>query len=109
MPIEILNSEGYLTTVFEDEDAFVVRMLAADFDTDIDHKLDEMRFHRSRVNYINYVQATGVTQELRLRTGTTPAVFTPFNAPATVTMDGDVSVVSLPEKTSFIILQIPKK
>ena len=108
MPIEILDSEGYLTTVFEDDDAFVVRMLAADFDTDIDHELDEMRFHRSRVNYVNYVQATGVTQELRLRIDNTPKVFTPFNAPATVKMEDGVCSVSLPEKTSFIILRIPK-
>jgi hypothetical protein len=54
------------------------------------------------------VQTTGVTQELRLRTGSLPTVFTPFNADATVTMDGDVSIVSLPEKTSFIILRLPK-
>ena len=67
-----------------------------------------MRFHRSRVNYVNYVQATGVTQELRLRIDNTPKVFTPFNAPATVKMEDGVCSVSLPEKTSFIILRIPK-
>lgn len=108
MPIEILESTGYLTTVFEDEDAFVVRMLAADFDTDIDHALDEMRFHRSRVNYINYVQATGVTQEIKLKTDRAPEVFTPFNAPATVEEKDGIATVKLPEKTSFILLRIAK-
>lgn len=108
MPIEILESTGYLTTVFEDEDALVVRMLAADYDTDIDHKLDEMRFHRSRVNYINYVMPTGVTQEIRLKTDKTPEVFTPFNADATVETRDGVAVVKLPEKTSFLLLRIPK-
>ena len=108
MPIEILESTGYLTTVFEDEDALVVRMLAADYDTDIDHALDEMRFHRSRVNYINYVMPTGVTQEIRLRTDKTPEVFTPFNADATVETKDGVAVVKLPEKTSFLLLRIPK-
>ena len=109
MPIEILDSKGYLTTVFEDKDAFVVRMLAADFDTDIDHKLDEMRFHRSRVNYINYVMPTGVTQEIKLKTNHTPEVFTPFNAPATVETKDGVSRVMLPEKTSFLLLRIAKQ
>jgi hypothetical protein len=109
MPVEILQADGYLITAFEDEDAFVIRMLAADYDTDIDHKLDEMRFHRSRVNYINFVQAAGVTQELRLRTDRLPEVFTPFNASATVQMEQGICSVSLPEKTSFIILRIPKQ
>ena len=108
LPVEILNAEGYLITVFEDEKNLVVRMLAADFDTGIDHELDDMRFHRSRVNYINYVMPVGVAQELRLKADVCPEVFTPFNAPATVTMKNGVCTVTLPEKTSFIILRFEK-
>ena len=109
LPIETLESDGYLTTIFESEDAYTVRMLAEFFDTDVDHKLDEMRFHRSRVNYINHVEPINVTQRIRLKYNKLPTVYTPFNsAPARVMISDGECVIELPEKTSFIIIQLPK-
>ena len=109
MPIGVTDARGYLITFFEDEQSCTVRMLAEDYDTDIDHTLDEMRFHRSRVNYINYVKPIGVTQTLRLRAQTIPAVYTPFNQePAEISLKDGICTVTLPEPTSFLILRFPK-
>lgn len=108
--IGVISATGYLMTYFEDANSYTVRMLAEDFDTDIDHTLDEMRFHRSRVNYINYVKPTGVTQAIRFTAPTRPEVFTPFNdSPTQLTLEDDIYTLTLSEPTSFIILRFPKK
>ena len=104
-----MESTGYLTTLFEDGESYVIRMLAEDYDTDIDHKLDEIRFHRSRVNLITHVEPTGVTQRIRLKTDLRVEAFTPFNAPATVESADGICTVHLPEKSSFILLRIFKE
>ena len=108
MPVDIISAEGYLMTFFESDDHYTVQMLAEDFDTDIDHKLDEMRFHRSRVNFVNYVEPVGVTQEIALRSSLPVKVFTPFNKEATLSQKNEVCKITLPEKTSFLILQFVK-
>ena len=109
MPLEVLDARGYLITFFESEDAYVIRMLAADFETDIDHRLDEMRFHRSRVNFINHVEPVGVKRVIRLRSDSSPTVYTPFNeSPSDIKQSGDVCTITLPEKTSFLILRFAK-
>ena len=110
MPIEIIDAQGYLITFFENDESYTVQMLAADYETDIDHKLDEMRFHRSRVNYINYVEPVGVTERIVLKTDLTPDVYTPFNdEKAELKISNGICTVGLPQKTSFIILNFPKK
>ena len=109
MPIEVLDAEGYLITFFESEDAYVIRMLAADFETDIDHHLDEMRFHRSRVNFINHVEPIGVKRVIQLKTDSSPTVYTPFNdCPSKIMQSNGVCTITLPEKTSFFILRFAK-
>ena len=73
-------------------------MVAEDYETDIDHKLDEMRFHRSRVNFINKVRPVGVTSRLCLRAETQPQVYLPFSSePAQVTCDRKTVRITLPE------------
>jgi len=109
MPIEIPNAQGYLITFFETEDSYIVQMLAEDFETDIDHKLDEMRFHRSRVNYVNKVTAVGVTDTLKMRCDKVPEVYIPFGEQGgKVEMTGDVCSVFLPQNTAYIILKFKK-
>lgn len=78
--------------------------MAEDYDTDIDHKLDEMRFHRSRVNFINKVEPIGVTSRLCLRAETEPQVFLPFSSePAQVTCDRETVRIKLPEGCAYAI------
>ncbi len=105
IPAELIESDGYLVTFFEHNGAITIRMLAEDFDTDIDHELDEMRFHRSRVNYINRVAPINVTQTVRIRTDKLPKVYTPFNeSHAVLSLKDGICTISLPEPTAFLII-----
>lgn len=67
-----------------------------------------IRFHRSRVNYINKVEPLGVAQTVKLQTTQTPTVYTPFNdTPAAVRTENGVCTVELPEKTAYLLLHFP--
>jgi len=66
MPVDIQEADGYLVTVFRNGDRTIVHLLASEYDTGIDHKLDEMRFHRSRVNYIDRVTPMGIGKPVRI-------------------------------------------
>lgn len=110
MPVKVLEAQGYLISMFEGQDGLTVHFLAADYDTDIDHHLDEIRFHRSRVNYINKVTAIGVTDTLKLKTAVAPQAFAPLSDQSgIVEMDGDVCTVRIPEHCSYAILHFPKQ
>ncbi len=109
LPLETLECTGYLTGLFETDDGYTMHFLAADYDTDIDHTLDEMRFHRSRVNYVNKVTAIGVTDTLVFRTHRTPRVYLPFDqGEVNVTRGDGICTVYLPDHTSYIIVKFPK-
>lgn len=109
MPVKVLEAEGYLTSVFEAEDQITVHFLAEDYDVDIDHKLDDMRFHRSRLNYINHIEPIGITGQLKLETHREVEVFTPFQAESgTVSYENGICRIQLPEKCSYAILRLKK-
>lgn len=106
MPIRITRSEGYLITMFESDRGITVHLLAEDYDTDIDHHLDEIRFHRSRVNYVNRVEPVGVGQTICGEADMAPQVYTPFlDAPADIQYADGSFTLTLPEKTAYIILR----
>lgn len=106
MPIDITESQGYLISTFQDGEHYNVHFLAADYDTDIDHHLDEIRYHRSRVNFINKVAPIGISRTVRLRTEKKPQVFTPFHEEgAKVEQTGDTVTVTLPEKCAYAIMR----
>lgn len=109
LPIEVIDATGYLVTVFESERAVTVHLLAEDYDTDIDHALDEMRFHRSRVNFVNKAEPIGITDTVRLRADTLPTVYTPFNDEKSEVCkcNGEICI-RLPEKTAYAILEFLK-
>ena len=109
MPIQVISSTGYLCTMFEAEDSYVVHFLAEDYDVDIDHALDSIRFHRSRVNLISKVEPIGIEGTLILETESTPTVYTPFDTEsAAVTHDGRLCTVQLPKKCAYAILKFAK-
>lgn len=109
LPVELVTHRGYLSTVFETEDAYIMHILAEDYDTDIDHKLDEMRFHRSRVNFINKVTPIGIDGVLELKTKTAPQVYTPFSQEANRIMEEPGRcTVTLPEDCAYAILEFKK-
>jgi len=106
LPIKITQSKGYLTTMFEAEDQITVQFLAEDYDVDINHELDKIRYHRSRVNLITKVEPIGVDGILKIETDKLPEVYTPFNEEAAkVEQSGNVCTVTLPEKCSYAILR----
>ena len=109
MPVRILEATGYLCTMFEAEDQVTVHFLAEDYDTDIDHKLDAMRYHRSRVNFINKVTPIGITGLLKIQTEKQPEVYLPFHTePATVSAENGICTVTLPENCAYAILRFAK-
>ena len=109
MPIRVLEAKGYLCTMFETENHILVHFLAEDYDTDIDHKLDEMRYHRSRVNFINKVEPIGIDGYLKLDTDKIPEVFTPFHKEsATAQRTDGICTVTLPVKCAYANLRFPK-
>ena len=109
LPVRMLKNEGYLVSVFEDEDGVTVHLLAKDFDTDIDHRLDEMRFHRSRVNMIVKAEPIDITDTLLLQAQTAPTVYLPLQKEsACVHSDGERHEVRLPKGTAYAILRFEK-
>jgi len=107
LPVEISGADGYFTTVRRGGGAYVVQLLAADFDTDIDHHLDEIRTHRTRVNLIVKAEPVNVSRHIRIDTRLAVEVFTPFNdGGATVVKDADGVVVTLPEKCPYAVMRL---
>lgn len=105
----VTSQEGYMITAFRGEDGITLQMLAEDYDTDIDHHLDEIRYHRSRVNYVNQVTPIGISRQVILKTDTPPQVYTPFNAePTEISMKGDICTLTLPEKCPYAIFHFSK-
>ena len=109
MPMELVSQQGYMTTTFDNEDSYVMHFLAADYDTDIDHELDEMRFHRSRVNFVNKVTPINVSDKLVIKTQLTPQVFLPFgDEKASVSVQNDICEITLPKDTAYAIIKFNK-
>ena len=108
MPIHVEQSEGYLITVFRSANGIAIHLLAEDYDVDIDHHLDEIRYHRSRVNFVNYVAPIGVSEKVSVRSAVPPQVFTPFceDTCRVKKTEGGYDVV-LPKNTSYLILFFP--
>lgn len=103
------KAKGYLSSMFETDDAYIVHLLAADYDTDIDHHLDEIRYHRSRINYINKVEPIDVDGKITVESKTVPEVYTPFNDDKSeVTLKDGICNINLPEKCSYAILRFNK-
>lgn len=105
MPVQVADGGGYYITMFESDRGITVHFLATDYDTDIDHELDEMRYHRSRVNYINKADPINVNRKLELKSQGVPKVYTPFNTEdAEVQATEDGCTVILPEKCAYAVV-----
>ena len=109
LPLKVVEAEGYLITMFESKDSVTVQLLAEDYDVDIDHELDEMRFHRSRVNYVNKVEPIGITDKVQIATEMIPDVYMPFtDGEAKLQKDGIVWTITAPEKCAYMIIKFSK-
>ncbi len=109
MPVKIQKAKGYLKSMFETENSYIVHLLAADYDTDIDHHLDEIRYHRSRINYITKAEPVGIERDITVEASSVPDIFTPFNGESSSAecVDG-ICRITLPEKCTYAILRFDK-
>lgn len=78
MPVKVLESKGYLSTMQVSDERNVLHFLAADYDVDINHELDKIRYHRSRVNLLTKIEPIGVDGKLTFEADRMPEVFLPF-------------------------------
>ena len=108
LPVKLDGTGGYLATMHRrDDGAVIVHLLAADFDTDIDRRLDEMRTHRSRVNLITRAEAANVPASFSVETELEVEAYTPFDDEgATVRRCGNTVRVDLPRNCAYVILRI---
>jgi len=106
--VQVWDNDGYMVTLFRNEAGTIVHLLAKEYDTDIDHALDEMRYHRSRMNLVNKVEPVGISRALRLQAEGKPEVHLPFcDEPAQVETEAGCWRISLPEKCSYVIIRVP--
>ena len=110
LPLTVTGAEGYLISVFRDGGSYTVHLLAADYDTDIDHHLDEIRSHRSRVNFINKVEPVGISRTFTVQTDRKAEIYTPFcEKPAVIRPCPGGLTVTLPEKCAYAILSFQEE
>ena len=105
-PVRVTQAEGYISALFRTRDGYLLHLLAENYDVDIDHALDDIRTHRSRVNYVNKAEPVGITGTVRVASPRPPQVFTPFRAEGSaVTREGDEFAVTLPRGCAYAILR----
>lgn len=109
LPIRVVKSKGYLCTVMEDEKGITVQFLAEHFDVDINHELDSIRNHRSRVNLLTDICPAGVGREIQVESEKKPTVYTPFcNGEAKAESENGIATVILPEDCPYALLRFEK-
>ena len=107
LPVKLFHTEGLLTSLFRSGKDYIAHFLAADFDTDIDRRLDGMRTHRSRVNFINRVEPVGVPAWIGAETDLHAEIFTPFSdRPGDVTKTASGTLrIDLPPGCAYFIVR----
>lgn len=109
LPVSVAKQKGYLVSVFQQEKSLLFHFLAAEYDTDIDRHLDEIRFHRSRVNLITKASPAGVEREILFTGGADPAVFIPFREEEALTEKTPAGWrVTLPPACTYAIVKFPR-
>ena len=110
MPVQVAYSKGYLCTMAEDNAGITVQFLAADYDVDINHELDAMRTHRSRVNLLTTITPIGTDRNVDIKADAPMQIHTPFNSTdATVTKNENGYTITLPESCSYAVCYFPKE
>ncbi len=110
LPVSGIQAEGFFTVIHENADQYIIHFLASDYDTDIDHRLDAMRNHRSRVNLITKVEPINTTSEIILMTALPVTAYAPLNAtPPEISAKSGQVCITLPPKASYIIAAIDKE
>ena len=103
------GGDGYLKFPRYTGRCCLLHLLAAEYDTEVDRKLEAMRRHRSRVNVIRTARPRGVNPRLFLRGVPQVTVILPFqpDRKAKLSPTPDGIHVELPEECIYAILQFP--
>ena len=112
LPVTVEAVEGYLTTVHRAASGgYVLHLLAADYDTEIDRELDAIRFHRTRVNLITKVEPVNVGKLVVLEFAGDAAVYTPFNDEGARVEKSDNGriAVTLPDKCAYAVIRLNER
>ena len=110
MPVQLAYSKGYLCTMFEDQAGITVQLLAADYDVDINHELDSMRTHRSRVNLLTSIKPIGTDRNVEIHASGKLKVYTPFSKTSATAKKTDRGYqIILPEHCSYAVCYFPKE
>jgi hypothetical protein len=90
------------------DNTLTIHCLAAEFDTDIDHELDAMRYHRSRVNLITKAEPIGTDDLIQLTTSAKVRAFSPLTPglEPKVSRQGDKVTITLPEKCAYAVIAL---
>ena len=106
MQIEVISAKGFLTTLFQSERYCIVHLLAEQYEVDIDHALDSMRTHRSRVNYITKAEPLGTDSTVLVKADSPMQTYAPFcNKQPTAEYHGGRYTVHLPQGCAYAILR----
>ena len=110
LPVRVLQADGFLSSLMEDEKGYTMQLVAADYDVDIDHKLDAMRVHRSRVNLITSIAPANTDETILIHSSTAPTVYTPFcEGNAEIRSVGDFGhFIQLPAHCAYALLRFEK-
>ena len=110
MPVQVVSSSGYLCTMTEDASGITVQFLAADYDVDINHELDAVRAHRSRVNLLTTITPIGIDRLVDIHASGPMRVYTPFNQEAaTIVQYAEGYRITLPENCSYAVCYFQKE
>lgn len=108
-PVQLTRSKGYLCTTAQDAAGITVQLLAADYDVDINHELDSIRTHRSRVNLLTTIRPIGVEQIVELSAAGPMKVYTPFSDTQAVVTETETGYrITLPPDCSYAVCYFPK-
>ncbi|HPY91413.1 MAG TPA: hypothetical protein PLT23_11845, partial [Lentisphaeria bacterium] len=109
LPVTITSAKGFLTLIHQMPDqTLTIHCLAAEFDTDINHELDAMRYHRSRVNLITKAEPIGTDDLIQLTTSAKVRAYSPLTPgrEPKVSRQGDKVTITLPEKCAYAVIAL---
>lgn len=80
LPFKLIRSKGFLMIPHYDakNSSYCLHFLSAEYDVEIDKKLDSIRFHRSRVNLITKSAPSGTDGIIELESDLKAEVFSPL-------------------------------
>lgn len=109
LPFVVSGHDGFYGFVRETDDSYIVQFLACDYDTDVDHELENMRQHRTRVNFIVKAEPLNTSRLVKLSAAKETVAYAPFNdeAPAVTAVNGGIEV-KVPEKCVYMVLKVTK-